>query len=151
MKEKPVNQQALELLELAIMLGPEDEGIELDDQDYQLADLVALKNRISKLRGAADIVNRALSRYWKEHYAGEKYEQEHTRYWVGHSKYIQWADEGANAAFAEWLKQQPVGKIAGIVGLHGLRVTPMSQAERDTFLDETSQRARYPTIQSKPL
>jgi len=135
MKEKPVSQQANELIELAMFLGPEDEGMDLTDQDYELADLVTLKNRLSGIYKAITVVNAALADYWIRIHTGDEYTTEHDRYYVSGTKEVQWMDDDSPFGFAEWLKEQDVSTIVKVVSLKGLRRSAMPKVIQDTFIN----------------
>ena len=150
MNAKPTSQLASELIELAIILGPEDEGIDIDDLDLEVEDLVNLKSRLSSMRKACDVVNAAVAQYWIDHYPVASFTDEHTRYWVGKSKGKAWAGDEAEQLFAGWLKEQDADKIAKIISISGIRVGQLPKAVRSTFLDET-ERVGRPGVRSKPL
>ena len=53
--------QAHELIDLALTLVPEDEGIDLTDLELSIEDTVRVKNALSRMRSAIDSLNRALA------------------------------------------------------------------------------------------
>ncbi len=135
-----------QLVNRARYLGPEDEGIDVDDLDLSLDDIVGIKTRLSGIRGAIDIVNRALAGYWEKNFDGEKLEDEYTTWYVGRSKGKKFVDEDG---FYEWMATLDAKRLKRLVSIGGLKVGGMNEGERETFLDESRVNDRI-SIQSKP-
>lgn len=147
MEESSVELQALELIDLAIRLGPEGEGLELADKDYEMEDLVALKDRLSTMRNAIDIVNRSLASYWWEFYPNKSYRSRYDFHWLGRTRKKRARNK---AAFYEWLATKNTAQLARLVADYNIKVGGMSKDERSEYLDE-SELSMQASIQSKPL
>ena len=150
METKSIRVEMRELLELAERVGPEGEGLDLTDRDYEFENMAQLRSRFATMRSAIDIVNKGLAKAWHAKDPKGFYEGENMKFWLGFSKKQQWQDDTSAEGFAAWLKEQPVEDIARIVSAYGIRIGQVDKAARATFFDEVkgSQQA---TIQSKPL
>jgi hypothetical protein len=145
-----IRDEALELIELAFLQGPEGEGIDLSDRAYTHADVVRLKRTLSSMRTATEVINRALAQYWESQF-GEStaIELDDQRWWIAPSR--QWRLLPAmEEPFAEWLIGQGREVLAKVMPSKGFRVTPIPPEARDTFMtrEATTDDLR---IQSKPL
>lgn len=134
MAELTVKEQVDALLETAMRLMPEGEGIDLSDQDYELEQLVALKNRVSTIRGACDVVNAALARVWKDDYIGERYVDKYNSYYLDKTRGKKAIDK---AAFYEWLATKDAAELSMLVADYNIKTGGMTSTERATFLDES--------------
>jgi hypothetical protein len=141
--------EAHDLIDLATLLGPEGEGLDLSDRDYTIADTAHLKVMLSSMRTAIDMVNAALAQVWFEEDAKARFLIGDVQYWVAPNTKKQY-QEGQEIPFAKWLKEQDPETIAAIVPVYALRTTPMSQEAVDTFLskEKTNDQVR---IQSRKV
>jgi len=139
------------LLKTATFLGPEGEDIDVTDLDLSLKDIVEISNTLGRMRKAGEVVKRSLAQAWHKQHEGEATKYGEDEYYLGYaSKKV--FQEGQSIAFAKWLKEQDVETIEKIVGLSGIRMTPLwrpGSPIRETFFDEekTSDDLR---IQSRP-
>ncbi len=147
MNDQTIGQFAHELVELAIMVGPEDEGIDVTDLELNLEDIVALKNRLSTMRKACDVVNNSLIKHWDETFSGESWTNEFNRYYVGRTKGKKVID---NDLFYAWLATLDADRLARIVSTSTIKVGGMNATERATFLDETPATERL-SLKAVPL
>ncbi len=143
-------QEAQELINLAIRLGPEDEGLDLTDREYNLEQLAALRLTLSTIRGACDIAANGLAAAWADIDPDGYIEMDGLKFWLGKVKGKRWVDDTSAFGFADWLKKQDVETIASILAPYGLKVGQIDKAARNTFLDETPGVAKS-TIQNKPI
>lgn len=151
MKEE--RAEALRLIELAERLAPEGEGLDLTDVEYTFEEMATLRTLLSSMRGAIDIVNKALAKAWHEEDPRGYIEMDNVKHWLGITKKNAWQSEEAPLGFAEWLSGQDPELIASILPSsppYGLRLTPIPAPVRDTFFTKLSS-ASEASIQSKPL
>lgn len=131
-------KQTNDLLNLAMILGPEGEDIDLSDLDLSTKEIVEISNTLGRLRKAGEVVKRSLAQAWHEQHPGEAVEYGGGTYYLGYaSKKV--FQEGQSIEFARWLKEQDVEEIEKIVGLSGIRMTPLGRPGspiRETFFDE---------------
>jgi len=144
MAKTTVDEQVRGLLDLAMRLMPEGEGIDLTDKDYETEDLVALKNRVSTIRSACDVVNHALARVWKNDHLGERYVDEFNTYYLDKTRGKKAIDR---KAFYEWLATKDAAELSTLVADYNIKTGGMTSAERATFLDESPTTDRF-TIKS---
>jgi len=100
--------------------------------------MVEVSNTLGRIRKAGEVVKRSLAQAWNEQHNGVPLEYGEHEYYLGYAtkKVFQ---EGQSLAFAEWLKKQDVETIEKIVGLSGIRMTPLGRPGspiRETFFDE---------------
>ena len=133
MSRHPIFDEAFDLIEMALWLDPEGEGLDLTDREYELSDLVALRDLLGRMRKGIDIVNGALAQAWQAEHEGESYEEFDEIWYLGRTYRTIFTDDGT--AFAEWLKSQPVHKIRQIVKADSIRVTPIG--DKDSALRQT--------------
>lgn len=146
MAESKLATLADELTELARVLGPEDEGIDLSDHDFEMEDLVALRSLLSQRRRAIDVVNKALADYWSDVYGKARLTQEHSTWGLTRSK----GKKLINAdLFFNWLSRQTPEKLKSLVSASSIKVTGFTSEERSTFLDESPTNDRL-SIESRP-
>jgi len=147
-----MQQQIIELMNLARRLGPEGEELDLEDHDFTIEELVEAKSIIGQYRTAGEVVNRALAQYWNNHFEGVALDYGLDTYYLGYnSKRV--FREGQDLVFAEWLKEQTPEDIAKIVSVGAIRVSPLGTKDsplREQFFDEekTSDDLR---IQTRPV
>ncbi len=133
MSRHPIFDEAFDLIEMALWLDPEGEGLDLTDREYELEEIVALRDLLSRMRRGIDITNRALAQAWEADYHGQSYETEDEIFYLGKTYHNVFSDDGT--AFAEWLKEQPVEKIRQIVKADSVRVTPIG--DKDSVIRQT--------------
>lgn len=141
------DEQAAELIELALLLRPEGELLDLSDLDLSTEDISYLKNRLSSMRKACDIVNGALVRYWNTVHHGKAFVDAHMMYYLGKSKGKEIIDEDV---FYEWLTTLSAAKLKRLFTASNIKVTGMTPEERSTFLDET-ERVGNLSVKTKPM
>ena len=130
---------AHELIDLAIMVGPEGEGLDLTDRGFDVNSIVHLKSVLGNMYSAIQRINKALAQAWE---ASEdtkaKIVMGEYVYGLGYDTRRDWVHGDNGVAFAKWLKEQDPETIAAILpgGGRGLRVTSMGAA-RNTFLEES--------------
>ena len=153
MNQENMREQTHDLLGLAEMLGPEGEDLDLTDLNLSLRDIIEMSNLLGRIRKAGEVVKRSLAQAWHENNAGEAAEYGDNEYYLGYAskKVVQ---EGQSIAFATWLKEQDVETIEKIVGLNGIRMTPLGRPGspiRETFFDEvqTSEDLRIKSRQAR--
>jgi len=139
--------EAHDLIDLAAMLGPEGEGVDLSDRGYDtISDLVALRAVLGTMYRAIQIVNAGLAQVWagmdrygKADYGGLEYS-------IGVSRKTVFQPNAA-IEFAKWLKDQEPELIERIVSIYGVRLTPLPPRVRDSFIEsiETDDRLRIKT------
>ena len=130
-----IQAAATELIRLALMVGPEDEGLDLSDLEYTIEQLAHLRSELSSQRRAIDMVNKALARAWDENYGNEVYEDEFKEWYLGRPKGKKVID---TETFYAWLATKDADELSRIVSTSAVKVGGMSPVERDTLLDETS-------------
>jgi hypothetical protein len=149
MNQENLRQQTYDLLDLAEVLGPEGEDIDLIDLDLALKDIVGMSNLLGRLRTAGEVVKRSLAQAWEADYEGEAYVDDTQAYYLGYATKRTFLP-GQEIAFAEWLKDQPIDVIRDVIAVSSIRVTPLGRPGsplRDTFFDEvvTSKELRIMT------
>ncbi len=150
---KNTRKEAYRLIELAQRIGPEGEGIELTDMEYEFQEMAELRNLLSSVRKAIDIVNKGLARAWHAKDPKGYVELENVKHWLGITKKNGWQDAEAPLRFATWLKEQDPELIAAILPSappYGLRMTPLPSGIFDSFFEKLSSSSEA-SIQSKPL
>lgn len=145
-------KQTNDLLDLAMMLGPEGEDLDLTDLDMTIDEVVEISNTLGRLRKAGEVVKRSLAQYWHETAEGVAVEYGESNYYLGYdSKKV--FIEGQQRAFTEWVMKQDIEVVEKIIGpAYKIPTTPLGRPGspvRETFFDEerTSSDLR---IQSKP-
>ena len=142
---------ALELMDLARHLGPEGEGIDVNDLDLELEDLIEIKSITAQMRTAGEVVNRALAQYWNDNYEGRSQEYGEDLYFLGYAAKRVF-QPGQDIEFARWVKEQEPEVIVKLFAAYNIKVSPLGgpgSPLREQFFDEekTSDDLR---IQSKP-
>ena len=137
MTNNQVDKMAAELIELGILIAPEAEGLDLSDRDFDMEALAQLRSRLSSMRVAIDLVNKALAVYWHETYPGEKLLTGNVEWKVGRSKTKELVDPDMFMAF---LASKDVDGLARLFNPSRLtsvvKVSGMTPAERETFIIE---------------
>lgn len=142
------------LIDLAEKLGPEDEGMEVDDLNLTVEEIIEISGLLGQMRKAGELVKRALAQTWNDNHAGETAEYGDHEYFLGYASKRVW-QPGQDIAFAEWLKQQDTDLVKRIIGpAYGVKVTPLGRPDsplRETFFDEerTSDDLRIQTRQRR--
>lgn len=130
-----IQAAATELIRLASMVGPEDEGLDLSDLEYTIEDMAHLRSELSSQRRAIDMVNKALAVAWDDNYGNGVYEDEFKEWYLGRSKGKRIIDP---EVFYMWLATKDADELARLVSASAIKVGGMTPAERDSLLDETS-------------
>lgn len=144
-----LREMAEHLLDVARRLGPEGEGMEVDE-DFMLDELVQLRSHLSATRKAIDLVNGGLARYWEEHFPGQAFEDEYLVWYVGKSKVRRAADEDMLLDWFATLDREQLAKVVNPNRLAAiLKVSGLSPVERDTLLIEEYSETSGTSIQSK--
>ena len=139
-------KDALELIDLAKMLAPEAEGIDISDRGYTTQDIAEIRSLMSSMRSAIDTVHAALAKEWDKEHKYETYDDGANIWSVGRTKGKKIVDSDA---FYEWLATKDADELKKLMPAREVKVTGMSPAERSTFLDESPTSDRL-TLKSKP-
>jgi hypothetical protein len=147
-----LERSAMDLIDLALKLLPEGEGIDLGDQDYDdVTDIIRLRYTLTRIGNAVKEVNRALAIEWEERFDPDEWVELEGNVWsLGTNRKVVYI-EGMEEAFGEWVKDQPAEKIAKIMPARSLRVTHMGNAARDTFLDTNAGKDGLKTIKYRSV
>jgi hypothetical protein len=121
------------LLDVARRLGPEGEGMEVDE-DFTLDELVQLRSFLSQTRRGIDLVNKALAVYWHENFNGQQHQTEYDDWYVAQRKGKRFIED---SGFFEWLTTLDAERLSKLISPSAVKVSGMSPVERETFLDET--------------
>jgi hypothetical protein len=144
-----LREMAEHLLDVARRLGPEGEGLEVDE-DFDIEELVQLRSHLSATRKAIDLVNGGLARYWEQHFPGQQFEDQYLIWYVDKYKVRRAADEDM---LIEWAASLTASELAGVVNANRLagilKVTGLSPVERETLLIEEYSETSGTSIQSK--
>jgi len=134
MNAKQIKAEAHALIDLATLLAPEAEGIDLEDKEYTPEQMAMLKDKLSHMRRAIDLVNKGLAQEWmrQDPDGDQRVEVDNLTYYLGYNSGWVFQD-GMSLPFAKWLKKQTAENIEAIVPDRSLRLTPMGDA-KDTFL-----------------
>jgi len=151
MTNRQVDKLSAKLIELGILVAPEAEGLDLSDHDFDLESLAQLRSRLSSMRVAIDLVNKALAVYWNDTYPGERLTLENVEWKVGRSKTKELVDDDMFMAF---LASKDVDELKRLFTPSRLtsvvKVSGMTPAERETFISEGYTNAGL-SIQHKEL
>ncbi len=126
-------KDALELIDLAKMLAPEAEGIDISDRGYTMQDIAEIRSLMSTMRSAIDTVHTALAKEWNRQYKGEKYDDGANIWSAGRTKGKKVIDPEALYA---WLATKDADELSRLIPAYNIKVSGMSPEERNTFLDE---------------
>jgi len=136
MASNQLGDECNRLIEQARKLAPEAEGFD-PEGPYDLEALVNMRSRLSAMRQAIDLVNGGLARYWDEHFAGEKFEDEYAIWSTGHLKTKSIVDPDL---FIEWVATLNAEELTKVFTpsrlVTVLKLTGLSPAERDTHVQE---------------
>ena len=127
------------LLRLAGRLQPEGEGLDLTDQEYAMEDMAELRSYLSTMRSSIDIISAALAVAWDEEFGGKSYDDGTNDWKVGRTKGKQFADADG---FFQWMSTLDADQLSRLVSVNGIKVSGMSEGERQTFLDESPRTER---------
>lgn len=130
-----IQAAATELIRLAQMVGPEDEGVDLSDLEYTIEQLAHLRSELSGQRRAIDMVNKALAVAWDDNYGNAVYEDEFKQWYLGRAKGKRVIDPDT---FYAWLATKDADELSRLVSASAIKVGGMTPVERDILLDETS-------------
>lgn len=131
MNAKQIKAEAHALIDLAVLLAPEAEGVDLSDKEYTPQQMAELKDRLSRMRKAIDVVNKGLATEWLAQDPEGRVEVDELTYYLGYNSGWVFQDD-MSLPFAKWLKKQTAETIEAIVPDRSLRLTPIGDA-RDTF------------------
>ncbi|RLB68528.1 MAG: hypothetical protein DRH08_00645 [Deltaproteobacteria bacterium] len=137
MTNRQTDELANKLIEIGMLVAPEAEGLDLSDHDFDMEALAQLRSRLSSMRVAIDLVNKALAVYWNETYPGERLTLENVEWKVGRSKTKELVDADMFMAFlaskdVDGLKRLfTPSRLTSVV-----KVSGMTPAERETFISE---------------
>jgi hypothetical protein len=125
------------LIDIALILDPEGEGVDLADREYTVDDIVALKGLMGSMRKGIDIVSGALAQVWHQLYPEVGgYSMGGQRYYLAPNKRTKWQSNEAGVAFAVWLTEQDPKLVERIVPAYGVRIGSVPDEARATFFDE---------------
>jgi hypothetical protein len=141
-----LRKEVTELLELATMVQPEGEPLDLQDREYTPTEMSELRSHLSQQRRNIDLINNALARAWQSDYPNERYDDGANEWWVGRTKGKHIVDA---EMFYAWLATKDAGQLAKLVSPSAVKVGGMTPVERETHLDETPINDRL-SIKSKP-
>lgn len=149
MTDRELEAEALELIKLGLRLLPEDEGLDLSDREYLLADTIRLKRTLSRIWSTINGINAALAAHWAEEWGEDlTLDLDGEHYWLAPNKRWRLQVE-TRPQFAEWLADQTPEDIEKILPPSGLRMSSLGKPIRDSFFSNqtTGEDLR---IQSKP-
>jgi hypothetical protein len=151
MNDKRLEQEALDLIEMAHKLLPEGEGLDLTDREYIIEDIIRLGRTLSGMRSAIDKINAALAGAWWDEYGDVALTLDEKHYWLAPPRKVK-IQPGMEDAFFDWLKDQDNEIVAAVVPAHSLRVTRIPPVMKDTCLDigKEEPTAANVRIQNKP-
>jgi hypothetical protein len=132
--DKWVRNEVNLLLRTAGKVKPEGEGMDITDQEYAMEDMAEIRSFISSMRSSIDLISGALARAWDEQFGGKSYNDGGQTWKVGRTKGKRFVDEDA---FYEWMATLDADQLKALVSVHGLKVSGLSEGERQTFLDES--------------
>jgi hypothetical protein len=133
--QKWVRNEVNNLLGTAAKVKPEGEGMDLTDQEYAMEDMAEIRSFISGMRSSIDLISAALARAWEEQYGEGKTYDDGGRTWkVGHTKGRRLVDEDM---FYAWMASLDADQLRKLVSVHGIKVSGMTEGERQTMLDES--------------
>lgn len=125
-----------DLIALGELLAPEAEGLELSDWTFDVEHLAQIRSKLSSMRVAIDIANKALAVYWHENYPGDRVDIGTTQWYVGRTKTRQIVDDDM---FMAWLLDKEPHEIAKLFKTSRLgeiiKTTAMTPAEKDTHIE----------------
>ena len=140
-------QEALRLIELAALINPEGEPLELLDLEYSTKQMAELRSLLSSMRSSIDAVNNALARAWDTEHKGVDYNDGTNRWWVGRTKKKEFIKD---SNFYEWLATLDQDRLETLITPTNIKVGGLTEVERSTFFDETKRTDRL-SIQNKPI
>lgn len=144
-----VEAEATELIALSLLVSPEGEGMDVTDREYSLKDIVRLRATLARMYTGIKEANRALAAAWHTAYPYDAIDLDGQHWWIAPNKRKEF-QPGMDRAFAEWLKAQDPESIDKIITARGLRVSALTPAVRNTFLDEEPM-DEVQRIQHKPI
>jgi hypothetical protein len=141
--------EAHKLIDLALLVWPEGEGLDLTDRGYSLEEVVRLKTVLSRMRKGIDFVNKALAVAWYDQFGmAQTIDLDDEHWWIAPERGFKF-QPGMARPFAEWLKAQDPEQIEALIPDYGLRRGALPKAARDTFFQEP-QTSADSKIKSKP-
>ncbi len=133
LSSKELREESESLLNLAQRVGPEGEGLEIDD-DYEVEEIVQLRSHLSSVRKAVDVVNKGLAKLWLREFPNVRYSDEFVEWYLGQAKGKKVIEPDA---FYQWLATLDAERLSKIIAVSSIKVGGMTETERMTFLDET--------------
>ncbi len=133
MKPKAIKAEAHRLIDLATLLVPESEGIDLTDNEYEVQDMARLKDKLSSMRRTIDIINKGLATAWYEKDEDGRADVDGLEYYLGRNTAWVWQDEDSGLGFAKWLKKQSAETVEAIVPDRSIRIGQVPESARDSF------------------
>ena len=149
-----------ELIELALFLDPEGEGLDFTERNWSVEKMIEIKNRLGQMRKAIDVVGMAVA----ERFA--------TVIPIGYSTMIDgglvarvsastrkpyWQDR-TGQGFASWLRTRPVEEVAAmlsisekITGTRRPRLAGLSREVKDTFIRWETEDVGHPILGVGPV
>ncbi len=133
LSKKELREESDSLLNLARRLGPEGEGIEIDNE-YELEEVVQIRSFLSATRTAVDVVNKGLAKLWLREFPNVRYSDEFVEWYLGQAKGKKILDKDS---FYAWLATLDAERLEKIVSAASIKVGGLTETERMTFFDET--------------
>ncbi len=150
-----------ELIELALYLNPEGEGLDFSERNWSVEKMIEIKNRLGQMRKAIDVVGLAVAERFVESIP------------IGYSTMIEgglvarvsnstrvprWQD-GTGQRFAGWLVEtQTVEQIATMLsvtekasGKRRPRLAGLPKEAKDTFIRWDAEDTRHPVFAAGPV
>ena len=134
MSQKWVRDESIELINLAQLVAPEGEGLDLADKEYSMAKIAELRSYMSSQRSAIDRVGAALTAVWESEFKDEQYDDGINTWSIGRTKGKVVIDDDQ---FYKWLATKDADQLAKLISATAVKVGGMSVVERETLLDET--------------
>lgn len=145
LSKKELREESASLINLARLLGPEGEGLDID-ADYKLEEIVQMRSFLSTTRRAIDVVNKGLALMWKRDYGSERHEDETNEWYLSQPKGKVLIEPDA---FYAWAATLDADRLKKLFSASAVKVGGMTETERMTFLDE-SPSSQTMSIQHKP-
>ena len=149
-----------ELIEVALFLDPEGEGLDYSERDWSVEEMIDIKNRLGQIRKAIDTVGLAVADRFVESVP------------IGYSTMIEgglvarvsnstrvprWQD-GTGKGFALWLRTQSADAVASMLsvteketGKRRPRLAGLSKEAKDTFIKWDDEDTRHPILGVGPV
>jgi len=146
MTPEQLRETAEFLLDIARRVGPEGEGMEIDDP-LTMEEVVALRSHLSATRRAVDVVNKSLAQLWTREFGiSNRHDDGANEWYVAERKGKVIINDDM---FYAWLATKDADELAKLVSASSIKVGGMSPVERETHLDERPTDNTL-SIQSRP-